>query len=704
MNKPLFEPPTLDELAASEGESPADDHLEDEPRRPTLEELTADPLTVQGRKRGSAWFASLSALVSRSGIPDACRALNELERAKARRDPAHKIVEYDAAELLRVCMVLMEVMQKAEADAEGAGRPCPKLRRARVAAYQFEAAFRREPVPYISEVSAEDRARIVASLSRAWYRRWKKLHTVQCFLHLAFFTREDGAAGKSGKVAPAVTDRMIDLVAQTAAKARGRGGNLVRRYNRAADEVLEEFRRDPASVYAPGWSVESAFEEAGESARGKAGADAEDDPLKSLRRVIGSLGKRAREVLADLPEGEADGARHALVALFAAELAEEVEPDPGGGRRVEREKARGVTLNSDTAIREASARVATATPVSRQETRESHETPAKEQKQPAPARHKTHVSDEGMADAEAAATLCASVGVSGLLVVGMDDTKRAGEEGSCIFSEQVTLSQFRARLPHYLKRNAESETLSLSVRLRTRDEFHVLQIDDVTPEQLERVRPFCFWVVATSPGNHQAWLAFSEKLDKSSYDETRSRLLRALNPTGDKEQANGGAGGAIRWPGSLNRKPKRRLADGTSPRVELVEGTPGRRVTRAELDAAGLLALPLPTPAPAPARSNVVQFSTGRRPDGWPSLDEKLSKFRKPDGSPDRSSAESSWACAALRMGWSEHEVESELSRITQKGRRRSDNYVSATVRHAADWLATQPRAGTNAGRERMVI
>ena len=53
------------------------------------------------------------------------------------------------------------------------------------------------------------------------------------------------------------------------------------------------------------------------------------------------------------------------------------------------------------------------------------------------------------------------------MVTLLDDKKKDGEEGYCVFSVRVKLSHFFARLDYYLGRS-ERERLSMSVRLRSK--------------------------------------------------------------------------------------------------------------------------------------------------------------------------------------------------------------------------------------------
>ncbi len=707
-----LEPPTLDErMPSSRGILEDDPHFDPQPPR-ELSELLASPPLVSGRKRSSAFLAAWSATLTRAGVGEACDALNELEQAKAKADPDYKPEHFDANEVRRVLMTVCEALQKVEADAEREGRSCPRIRRGKLAAFQLETYYRREPVPFKTELpDVKERERLVNALARAWRRRWRKAHAVECYLHLAFVSKEKGVAGKSGKTPPAYTDRLTDLVVAVAVRAaalRAELGDHLRRYTNAADELLAEFRADPANYYAPEWKPGDSIDAAGDEDEKPAKPPKAKDPREPARRAVRAAVREGLKIVAALNLSEDEEIEFRLELQAEFETAWTSEPKPTGGGGARKERGAGETLNADTASANASARVSTRTNMSALKEYRVKKNAENSQSLALSAAENPTFSPAGkpcLTTAELAASVCASVGAERFGVVVIDDTKERGEEGSCIFDETVSPARFRDRLPYYLAQNERNPVASVSVRLRsTKHDYglHFLQVDDATPADVELLKPFAFWGAETSPGSAQVWLALAEKLTAEQYNELRQRLFDRLNPTKVKALANGGAFGAIRWIGSLNRKPKRRLADGTSPRVEFLFFAHGRRVTVAELDGAGLLA-----PAVVKA-SNVVEatsrFKTSRVPFGdFPPLDDYLSKHRKPDGSPDRSSAEIAWCCASLRLGFSESAVEDELSRLTLKGRGRSYAYVRDTVAHAAAFLARQPDTSRGA-RERLAL
>jgi hypothetical protein len=652
----------------------------------------ANGAKVKRRRRGSAFASGFSAVLNRVGCDDACRKL-----------------DIDPSYFRRLCLTIIEVTGRVEEKADEEKRPYPELRRDHCASYLYELHYKRAAIPgeLFSKRRADELEKYKKNRGRQWQRRRKVVARVMAYTgHRLFeFEAGDKELGKS----PAVIDRLSDVVADTIQRARSlhRFGP-VRRYNEAADLALIEFRKDPTHVCTPVLPPPKPTAKAAD----------DDAPPKAKTVTLDKLkeraGKQAAVALADLRRlrlSEADewAARDELIAAFTCGLAEVTDPEPESGADVPKRVAPPETKTGDThPPRDASARLFRGTNSARFEVREARETrksPANAQSEPAESVSTCNAPGVSLTDAELAASVCASVGVERFGVVVVDDTKERGEEGSCIFAETVAPARFRDRLPYYLAQNERNPVASLTVRLRSIKHnygLHILQVDDATPADVELLKPFAFWGVATSPGSAQVWLALAEKLTVEQYNELRQRLFDRLNPEGKKALANGGAHGSMRWIGSLNRKPKRRLADGTSPRVEFLFFAHGRRVRVAELEAAGLL-------APAAVKvSNVVEasarFKTSRIPyGGFPSLDDYLLKHRKPDGAPDRSSAESAWCCASLRLGFSESAVEDELSRITLKGRGRSYAYVRDTVTHAADFLARQPDTSRGA-RERMAL
>jgi hypothetical protein len=229
-----------------------------------------------------------------------------------------------------------------------------------------------------------------------------------------------------------------------------------------------------------------------------------------------------------------------------------------------------------------------------------------------------------------------------------------------------------ARLPFYLKRN---ETRAESFIIRPRG-ASLIQVDDLSAELHARFEPFAFLTLCTSPDSYQAWLALPSGTSEETRADVRARLLRQFNLT--KPEADKGASGALRVPGSLNRKPKHEAAP---PRVHLVQACAGRFVTPAELERARLLAPPEPSAeqtrgAPVRSEAQMPRYAT---------------KY-KASGDVDRSRSDFDFALRALRCGCAQSDVEARLLELSAKAQaRRRTSYVRRTVERAAFIIATTP-------------
>jgi hypothetical protein len=111
-----------------------------------------------------------------------------------------------------------------------------------------------------------------------------------------------------------------------------------------------------------------------------------------------------------------------------------------------------------------------------------------------------------------------------------------------------------------------------------------VQLDDLNSEQLDRVRPAVFIIHATSPGNHQAWIAVSGIPEgKEAFKEFTRRVRKAVGGN-DKSASH-----ATRVAGTENFKTKYAPE---FPTVSIVETHPGRVMT------------PEQAGSPGPARSD----------------------------------------------------------------------------------------------------
>jgi hypothetical protein len=219
---------------------------------------------------------------------------------------------------------------------------------------------------------------------------------------------------------------------------------------------------------------------------------------------------------------------------------------------------------------------------------------------------------------------------------------------------------------------------------------HFVQLDDLTTERLDRVRPAAFMIHATSPGNHQAWIAVSGLPDNKEAFKVFMRRVRKAVGGNDKS-----ASGATRVAGTENFKAKY-LPD--FPVVTILETTPGRVMTTGQLEALGLVA-----PAEPVKSSAVISLHASRRqrfrgerllPDYQRCLER--APLSKEHGGPDRSSADFDFCKRAARFGWSVEETAIKLLEVSEKAQEKRElgdrGYVLITAQNAADSVAAQGR------------
>jgi hypothetical protein len=248
--------------------------------------------------------------------------------------------------------------------------------------------------------------------------------------------------------------------------------------------------------------------------------------------------------------------------------------------------------------------------------------------------------------AEATLQVFESVGVTEFKVTLKDE--RAGAALDCV---TYTGACLRAFLPGLLKRNAERAE-SIIVR-PWKHGPGLIQADDLTGAEIEKVRHLAFAIAETSHQNFQAWF------DVADADETtRRRLLLALD-------ADRGASGAMRLPGSRNMKP---LRDGFP--IRLVATAPGRQVYVADLERAGLLA-PLPCPPPPTVERPRPMTRAPRFPDYARCLADK---------GDDHNRADAAFVKIAMCEGFTDSEAWAELERVAPREKLQRADYRRRTL------------------------
>lgn len=157
-------------------------------------------------------------------------------------------------------------------------------------------------------------------------------------------------------------------------------------------------------------------------------------------------------------------------------------------------------------------------------------------------------------------------------------------EGSTIRSELAldppsVLERVLCMLPE-----ADEGNLNVMIHPRSQGQSHepiLIRIDDLDAEGLSKMRPYAFLAVETRPQHYQCWLAVA----RSNWRDTA--VLRNLT-TG--VEAHGGTNGYTCLAGSKNIAYAYQQADGSFPRVKLVEGCTGMLNTVRQLEGKGVLA------------------------------------------------------------------------------------------------------------------
>ena len=233
------------------------------------------------------------------------------------------------------------------------------------------------------------------------------------------------------------------------------------------------------------------------------------------------------------------------------------------------------------------------------------------------------------------------------------------------------------RSPEELKRNlsgrleaASRARLNLIIRPRSTTAT-LIQLDDFSDQRADRIAPFAFMTVQTSPGNNQVWLAVSDgpkdgdsAAEKEAAKQFRKRLRKGAGA--DKQ-----ATGATRLAGSLNIKAKYAP---DFPVVMVSLARPGNTVTVAGLEAAGLIAPPEAVTPPASVPEQPRHMTRkGPPPKSWPDWNRALqgAPMNRDGSGPDRSLADFMFAKWAAERGWMEREIAAKLAQVSPKAQER---------------------------------
>lgn len=257
---------------------------------------------------------------------------------------------------------------------------------------------------------------------------------------------------------------------------------------------------------------------------------------------------------------------------------------------------------------------------------------------------------------------------AGLGVHGFDVTRTDVDGNKCDYRAAQNLEGLRRGMPSLLGTAIERRQ-NLIVRPRGAA-AELVQLDDLDGSGLKRARSAAFLILATSPGNHQVWVAVRE---------CGPDLARRLRQTSGADPS---ASGAARLAGSVNFK--RRYAP-DFPTVQIVEANSRRVVTRGEVEAAGLVAAPDPIPAICRDRP---RRSWGAK--AWPSYERCLQNAPRAHRSdrPDVSRADFTFCLLAIDWGWGLDETCQRLLEKSSKARSDGERYARLTARRAAAAVA----------------
>ena len=256
-----------------------------------------------------------------------------------------------------------------------------------------------------------------------------------------------------------------------------------------------------------------------------------------------------------------------------------------------------------------------------------------------------------------------------LTLIDLDGHKRS-------FHPHQSREILRRHLPMILP-SAITHQQNVIVRPRG-SALELIQLDDLDGMAVERVRTAAFLILATSAGNHQAWLAVRGC--------SRDWVRRLRHGSG----ADPSASGATRMAGSVNFK--RKYAP-QFPSVRLIQMTPHHIVDSAELEALDLVAANTTSRTTFTGQPRPV---TGVR--RWPSYERCLTGAPPAHNGdrPDVSRADFTFCLLSIDWGWSLADTYQRLLEISSKAHVAGKAYARLTVQRAAAAIdrrqATPPR------------
>ena len=250
------------------------------------------------------------------------------------------------------------------------------------------------------------------------------------------------------------------------------------------------------------------------------------------------------------------------------------------------------------------------------------------------------------------------------------------------FRREQSVAQVKNSMPKLFP-GATARQNNIIVRPLSRT-VHFVQLDDLDAAGLGRVGEAAFLTLETSPGNHQAWVAVS---GLSTPEEAKDFARRLRKGAG----ADHSASGATRVAGTTNYK---RKYEPDFPTVRIGTTAPGRIVTKEQLDAIGLLAVPEPEITAPAFASRTAQGRTGKQSTTckkvWPDYARSLARAppSRDGNGPDRSMADFTWCMTAIDWGFPIEETAAKLPEVSEKARERvqlrDEGYPLITAQNAA--------------------
>lgn len=148
------------------------------------------------------------------------------------------------------------------------------------------------------------------------------------------------------------------------------------------------------------------------------------------------------------------------------------------------------------------------------------------------------------------------------------------------FRPKQSFDDAQTSMPYLVPSSARRQN-NVIVRPHNPAAVILVQLDDLAESALDRLQSSSFLTLATSPGNHQSWVAVENPQAIPDTDFVRRlRKGAGADPT---------ASGATRVAGTANYK--RKYAP-VFPTIAIAASKPGQIVSRAELEGLGLVAAP----------------------------------------------------------------------------------------------------------------